>query len=41
MTLSYEDNVQLYKLRQNGESVKSLSQKFSILLSLMLNMFSD
>ena len=41
MTLSYEDKVQLYELRQNGESINSLSEKFSILLSLILNMFSD
>lgn len=33
MKLSYKDNVQLYELRQNGESIKSLSQKFSIVKS--------
>ena len=37
MTLSYEDNVQLYKLRQNGESVKSLSQKQVALDYALLN----
>ncbi|WP_141768285.1 IS3 family transposase [Streptococcus gallolyticus] len=30
MKLSYEDKVQLYELRQNGESINSLSKKFRI-----------
>ena len=30
MKLSYEDKVQIYELRQNGESINSLSKKFSI-----------
>ncbi|PHV57029.1 hypothetical protein CS010_05920 [Streptococcus macedonicus] len=30
MKLSYKDKVQIYKLRQNGESINSLSKKFSI-----------
>ena len=28
--LSYEDKVKIYELRQNGESIKSLSDQFSI-----------
>lgn len=30
MKLSYEEKVQLYELRQNGESINSLSKKFRI-----------
>ena len=30
MKLSYEDKVKIYELRQNGESIKSLSDRFSI-----------
>ncbi|MGT2641647.1 transposase, partial [Streptococcus sinensis] len=30
MKLSYEDKVKIYELRQNGESIKSLSDQFSI-----------
>ena len=30
MKLSYEDKVKIYALRQNGESIKSLSDQFSI-----------
>ena len=39
MTLSYEDKVQLYKLRQNGESINSLSEKFSIVKAYIKYMF--
>ncbi|MCF1285305.1 IS3 family transposase [Streptococcus sinensis] len=30
MKLSYEDKVKIYELRQNGESIKSLSDQFSV-----------
>lgn len=39
MTLSYEDKVQLYELRQNGESINSLSEKFSIVKAYIKYMF--
>ncbi|HFI0329013.1 TPA: IS3 family transposase, partial [Streptococcus suis] len=30
MKLSYEDKVQIYELRQNGNSLNSLSKQFGI-----------
>lgn len=30
MKLSYEDKIKIYKLRQNGVSIKSLSEQFSV-----------
>ena len=30
MKLCYEDKVKIYELRQNGESIKSLSDQFSV-----------
>ena len=39
MTLSYENKVQLYELRQNGESINSLSEKFSIVKAYIKYMF--
>ena len=33
MKLSYDDKVQIYELRQNGETIQSLSEKFDIVES--------
>ena len=35
MKLSYEDKVNIYELRQNGESIKSLSEQFSVSKSVL------